>query len=604
MNRPIARTKEAYTLTATVRDGGLSRGLVALLRETARVVRHGFTETELERQKRIAQRGMERSYLERDKTESNHLVWAYVGHFLRGDASVGIDFGYRFYRDYLPGITLDEVNALSHQWTKGSRVVAVGAPEAHDTPLPGASEIAELIHAAELAEVDAYTDTLPSDCLMVRPPAPGSVVEERNLADVDAVEWTLSNGIRVVLKPTDFKNDEILFSAFSPGGLSLVPDSLIIPALTACNIVSECGVGSFNKTQLDKLLAGSLVRLWPNLSEAFEGFEGSCSPQDLEKALQLVHLYFTEPRADSTAFLAYRARQEEYVTKRGAEPGEVFQDTVTVTINQHHPRSRPWTPELLGELDLETSLNVYRDRFADASDFTFVFVGALDLPMARPLVETYLASLPDRDRTESWRDVGPNRPAGVVAKEVHRGMEPKSRVTLAFPSALAWSTEAVHHVRSMAGVLQIMFRERIREELGGTYGVGIWPGPSRYPREECLSWISFGCDPDRADELVTAVFEEISRLQTDGPDSTDLAKVKEGQRRQFEKNLQENRFWQQALHNSYLHGEPVARILAYPELVDSLTAEDIREAAVTHLDGSRYVKVVLYPEDAEESAAP
>ena len=604
-NWPIARTKDSYNLVASVRDGGLHRGLEALLGEVARAQRDGFTDTEFERQKRIVLRGAERAYAERDKTESGRLVWSYVGQFLRQEPSPGPEFAYAFHQQYLPSITLEEVNDLSRRWFKGSRVVTVGAPESPEAPLPSEQEIVAFIGEAEQRGLDTYADSLPSVELLAELPRPGSVMVERTLDAVGAVEWTLSNDIRVILKPTDFKNDEILFSAFSPGGHSLVPDSLIVPATTACEVVNECGVGGFTSIQLRKALAGTLVNVRPSLSDAFEGFNGSCSPRDIEKALQLIHLYFTAPRSDSGAFLAYRARNEEYVKRRSSEPREVFQDTLSVTLNQHDARQRPWTLELLDELDLDRSLDVYRDRFADASDFTFVFVGAIDLQRIRPMVETYLASLPDRDRVEAWRDVGPTRPAGVVARDLRRGVEKKSQVAMVFPSEIAWSQETVHRVRSMATALQIRLRERIREDMSGTYGIGLWPMINRFPREECLAWVSFGCDPDRVDELVDAVLNEIEEMKVSGPDSLLMTKVKEGQRRQFEKDLKENRFWQSALHNAYLNDQPVDEILDYPELTESLTADDIRQAAVAHLDFDRYVKVVLYPaQDAEEPSAP
>ncbi|MBN1426030.1 insulinase family protein [Candidatus Fermentibacteria bacterium] len=597
MNRAIARTKEAYTLTAQVRDGGVIRGLEALLGEAQRVYQHGFISTELEREKLVFLRNADRAYVEQDKTESNRLIWSYVGSFLRDEPTPGVEFAYRFCQEHLPGITLDEVNGFAQTWMNGSRVVMVSAPESVENPPPNEEELAARIAAVKHAAYEAYEDAMPGLQLLDRIPAPGSVVAERQLDAVGATEWTLSNGIRVVWKPTDFKNDEILFSAFSPGGSSLVPDSLVTAASSACGIVLESGVGAFSKTQLDKVLAGSLVFMWPSIDEAFEGMNGSFSPKDMETAFQLIHLYFTAVREDSAAFGAYRTQMEEYVRNRSAEPREVYQDTVSATLSQYHPRHRLWTAETVRELDLGEALAVYRDRFADAGDFTFVFVGALDPEALRPLAATYLASLPALGRGETWRDVGPTPPEGVVEKEVRLGIEKKGEVRLVFPSDLAWSPQAVHRIRSMAQAMQIRLRERIREDMSGTYGVGVRPGLVRYPKSKCFAWISFGCDPDRADELVEAVLSEIAAIQAEGPDSVDLAKVKEAQRRQFVKGLQENRFWQNALHDAYLHDEPVEDILSYSDLIESLTAEDIREAAVSVFDFDRYVKIALYPGD-------
>ncbi len=591
---PIARTKDAVVLSATVRDGGLLRGLEALLGEERRVALLGFTDTELERQKRVLLRDAERRLAERDKTDSWMWVWPCVRSFLRQDPLLDVEFRYRFMVDYLPTVTLEEVNAAFARLREGSRVITVGAPSSSE-PLPTEDEILGFVASLERRDAKAYSDSLPAPVLMDERPAPGRILEERFLEEVDAVEWTLSNGVRVVLKPTDFQNDEILFSSFSLGGLSLVPDSLYVPAVTATEVVTECGVGPFSRVQLDKVLAGSVVRVNPTIGSTVEGIEGSCSPRDLEKALQLVHLYFTAPRADSQAFASMLTRWEDRLKHRSLSPEQAFSDTVTVTITQYHPRFTPWTIERVREMDLGRSLAFFRDRFADASDFTFVFVGAVDPDTMRPLVEAYLGSLPDLRRGETWRDVGPTRPSGVVEKEVRRGVEKKSLVRLAFPGPFAWSVAEVHRVRSMARALQIILRERIREDLGGTYGIGVWPSIQRFPREECIVWISFGCNPDRVDELVGAVFEEIFKVQQDGPDSLTFAKVKEGQRREFERNLKENRFWLDALYEAYLNGIPLGEILAYPRLIDALTADDIRQAARERFPQGRYVKVVLYP---------
>lgn len=601
----LARTKDSYTLSATVREGGLRRGLEALVGELARLRQAGFTQTELDRQRRVVLRTLEREYEEREKTDSGSLVWRYVDEFLTHDRQPEPDAALSFARQHLPTVSLHEVNQLVSSWGQANRVIAVGAPDAARDWLPPESELLALVDSLEQTALQAYLDSLPTQDLMARRPTPGRVRRQRRLDAVGAVEWTLSNGVRVVVKPTDFKNDEILFSAFSPGGHSLVPDSLIVPALTACDLVVEGGVGQLSRTQLDKLLAGSLVTVQPTLMEAFEGFWGSCSPRDLEKALQLVHLYFTSPRIDSATFLSYRARQEEVVRRRSADPFEVFQDTLSATLNQYDPRQPLWNLELLDRLDPVQSLAVYQDRFGDASDFTFVLVGSLDLGQTKQLVETYLGSLPAPRRTETWRDVAPKRPSGVVAKEVRRGVEPKSHVTLVFPSAFSWSAPTVHRIRSTVTALQIRLRDRIREEMGGTYGVGVWPSLTRYPREECLTRISFGCDPHRVEELVEAVFAEIRSLQEQGPDSLLLTKVKEGQRRQFERNLRENQFWLNALYQAYVNGQPAEEILEYPKLVDSLSAEDIRRQATALFSQDRYVRVVLYPsEHPDEPLSP
>jgi zinc protease len=480
-------------------------------------------------------------------------------------------------------------------------VVAVSAPEKAGLEPPQEAAIAAVLARVAEAEIAPYQDQVADRPLMAALPAAAEITSEAAIAEIGASDWRLANGVRVLLKPTDFKNDEVLFSAFSPGGTSLVDDRDYVAAMTAGAVILEGGVGPFDLTVLQKMLADKVVGVGPSISELEEGISGMASPEDLETMFQLIALYFSEPRPSEQAFASVKERYRGMVENRLAQPETVFSDTVTRLLSQDHPRRRPWTEELLEEMNLETSARIYRDRFADASDFTFIFVGSFSLEDIRPLVQRYLGTLPATGRRESWRDVGVRAPEGVIEQTVARGIEPKSRVSITFPHDFEWSRENRYQLRSMAGVLRIRLREVIREDEGGSYGISVRASADRIPTPTSSLTISFGCDPERVGELKAAVYEEIRRLQTVGPDLEHVAKVQQQDRREREVQLRENGFWLSQLESALWHEEDPRLILDFDTLVDSLTPESVRDAAARWVDLGRRVEVVLVPGGVENA---
>jgi zinc protease len=593
----LIRSKEVYLLGAAVKDGGVARGLGALLTEAERVAQHGFTPTELERQKQDLLRGMERAYAERDKTSSAVFVGDYIGNFLEGDPIPSLAQEWTLARSLVPGITLDEVNRLAHQWLAGrSRVLAVSAPAKDSAQIPTAPALLALMDSVEHTSVVAYVDSTADAPLVPHPPTPGRVIAERRIPEIGVMEWTLGNGVHVVLKPTDFKDDELIFRAFSPGGTSLAPDSLLIPARTASAVVNVGGVGAFSAIALEKALAGKSVSVWPSIGRYDESMSGSASPKDAATMFQLIYLYFTAPRADSAAFLAYQARVKAALANRSASPSAAFEDTLDVTLAQHHPRSLPPTSTTYDKMNLQRSIDFYRNRFADASDFTFIFVGNIDTVALKPLVETYLGGLPSTRRNERWRDLGLDYPRGIIQREVRKGSDPKSETEIVFSGPFEYTRHNVYLLSSLADVLNIKLRERLRQQLGATYSVSVSPAPTHYPRERYQLAIDFGSAPGRTAELVRATFAELDSLKAHGPSAEELHKVKEAQLRDRETSLRQNGFWL-AILQSYLHnGWDLSEILAYPDDVKHLDAAAIQAAARQYLDSKNYVQVSLFPE--------
>ena len=438
------RPFKSYSLTAVVKPGGISRGLEAIITEARRIEQFGFTESELMREKMSALRSMKKSFLERDKQESGRYADEYIRNFLTKEPIPGIAFEYEMYQKFLPGITLKEVDALADKWVKPhNRVVVVSVPEKEGLAVPTEAELKQVLANAQKTKISAYKDNALDQPLLAVKPKAGKVVKENHIKDLDLTEWTLSNGVKVVLKPTDFKNDEIVMSSYSPGGASQAATEDLTAAQMAANIAAQSGFGPFDQMQLQKQLAGKVVRVNMGIGELTEAFYGSTTPQDLETMLQLLYLEFTAPREDSTAYNALMGQMSAFLQNKGASPESIYQDSVLVTFSGHHPRYKPFTMETLKEMDLQKSIAFYKDRFADAGDFTFFFAGNFDLKTIRPLIETYLGGLPSSGRKETWKDVTFDYPANKVENVFHKGIEPKSQNTIIFSGDIAWSEDNV-----------------------------------------------------------------------------------------------------------------------------------------------------------------
>ena len=597
----LVRTLNINSLNVGVKEDGILHGLESLLTEAARIDRHGFTQSELDRTKTWLLRRIEKSYRERDKTESSRFAGEYMRHFLEGEPIPGIPYEFKAVTQLLPGIKLEEINDLVGEWMgETNRVVLLSAPEKEELDIPGEEALLSVFASIGMKEIPPYDDATSNEPLMEDLKLTASILQEAKREELGVTRLKLSNGIRIILKPTDIKNDEVLFQGFSPGGHSLVPTKKYKSARAAPEIIKLSGVGEFDLNALNKKLNGKVVSVFPYISELTEGVTGSASPDDLETMFQLIYLYLTRPRKDVGAYQSYKSRMEGYIQNRSSSPEAAYYDTIMVTMAQYHQRRRPWSLETLNEIDPKASWKIYNDRFKDLEDFTFVFVGKFDIDSIRPLILQYLGNLPGTRREESWKDTGIYPPEGVIKKTVYRGQEEKSQVSLNFTGQHSWSRRDNYAISCMTSVMRIKLRETLREDLSGTYGTRIGSSLSLYPREEYSVTISFGCEPDRVDELIGAVFQVIDSIQVYGPDASYIEKVKETQRRSFESQLEQNRFWLSNLVSYAMREENPALILAYPDLIDTLDPAMVQDATKTFFNKENYVQVVLKPEKEKQ----
>src|SRR2546423_3602714 len=593
----LVRTAESFSLTAIVADNGIKRGLNALLTEGERAKRFGFLQSELDRAKKDLQRGIEQAYAERDKTNSNVYAESYVSAFLQSEPSTSIQYDRDEITKLLPGITLAEVNQLAGEWmTDRNRVLVTTSPEKPGIETPTRGELMLAFDAVKGANLAAYTENAPSQQLVDKEPTGGRVVSERQIKEIGLTEWKLSNGVRVLLKPTDFNADQITFTSYSPGGASLLPDASYIAASAADLIPTTSGVGKFTVIDLQKFLAGKQVSVFPSIDDLSEGISGSASQRDVDTMLQLIYLYFTQPRLDTSLVNTFIGRFKGVLANRSASPEAAFSDTLQVTMSQHSVREQPVSAATLDRIDPFKSFDFYKERFSDASGFTFVFVGNFNTDSIKPLMAKWLCGLPSTGRKETWRDTGIRPLSGGVQRVVKKGAEPKARTALIFTGPFEYTRQNRYYLSALAELLNIKLREALRENLGGTYGVGVSPSATRDPQPSYRFTIGFGSSPERLEALTGAALVQIDSVKKFGTTPEYLTKVKEAALRARETALKQNGYWLSQIATFDQSGWPLADIPNGEKLITALTAQDLQRAATNYLRTDNYVRVSLYPE--------
>ncbi|MCO6478616.1 MAG: insulinase family protein [Phaeodactylibacter sp.] len=588
-----------YTLYAFVKEGGAVEGISAVLRETYRAAQHGFTPTELARHKEDLLQNAENDYKEREKTQSSSLASRYIYHFLDQNPIPGPEQRLRLYRELLPTITLDDINPLPRQWlTDSNRVVIVTGPENEEAPLPGEGEMLALLEHFDTLALEPYVDEVNDAPLFSQSLQPQPISERKQIESLGITALTLANGVEVYLKPTDFQNDEILMSAFSPGGHSVYGLDAYYSASNAAAIIDQSGLDEFSLPALQKKLAGKTVSAGPYINELFEGISGRSDAESLETMLQLAYLYFTKPRRDSAAFLSYLSRQASIFENMMANPYYYYADIKNQVKYQGHPRRQITSLESLEKINLDEAMRTYRDRFADAGDFTFIFVGNFDPRKLEPLLATYLGNLPATGRQESWKDVGANLAEGHIDTTIVRGQAPKALVEMNYHGPFAYEGLQRHHFYSMVAALRIRLREAMREDKGGVYGVNVNGIALPYPDPHYRITLSFNSEPERTRELIAAAKAVIDSLQRHGVDDEVLQKVQETQRQNRIKGLKENRYWLGQMSTRLQYGIGLEGILLeqYEPYIEALTAEDIQNAAQRYFREDNFIQVVLMPE--------
>lgn len=594
----IARQYETFYGSALVGKDGVQRSEDALIQEIDRVKQYGFTDGELARGKKSLLNSIEQAYQEKDKTESGDLVDEYIDHFLSQEPIPGVANEYQYYKELLPGITTAEVGALTGELKENPHyLVLLTGPEKGNFPLPEGDSLLAMADRASTLTVQAYTEKAVSSDLITHKPQPGKVVKEAKNEQLGTTELTFASGVKVVLKSTDFKNDEILLDGFRKGGKNVYGTADRYNAEYASAVVSAMGMGDFSPTDLKKANAGKTASVSVQLGELSADVKGSSSVKDLETMLQMVYLYCTNPRKDTALFGAFRTKQITYLQFLMSNPQAAFLDTLQTTLyngNVLAPILVPH-PGYFSSLSVDRMLQIFKEQFGSGDGFTFTLVGSFDIEKIKPLLAQYLGSLPTGGKTFAFTDNGVRPLQTGSTLVVHKGKDKKGLILKFYNAQVPYSEASDLAFDGLSEVLNIRIIDRLREKIGGIYSGGTFAEMNKYPYANSSLVLQLPCNPDKVDTLLTAFREELDKIKKDGPTAEDLSKVKAQWQEKYNTDIKENGYWQSALHGIYLLDAAPSSTVNYLSRIQSLTAAQIQAAAVATTSESKSFTAIMLP---------
>ncbi|MBN2747610.1 MAG: insulinase family protein [Bacteroidales bacterium] len=592
---------EAYISFAVAGNDKIKESVKILLTENERALRHGFVVTELERAKKEMMTQVEKAYKERNKKKSDEIANSLIEHYLGSEPMPSDEFDYNFAKEIMDGITIDEINKLAKKWiTDENMVVAMMGLESESVAYPTEAEVIAMIQSVKSEKIDPYEDKVANRPLIAAEPAAGTIVKETKDEKKGTTTWELSNGVKVVVKSTDYKDDEILMGARSLGGYSVYSEKDDISARIAADVVEMSGISDFDNIELQKQLAGKNVSVYPNISELYEGFSGRSTKEDFVTLLQLTYLYFTAPRVDNDAFASYVKREKAMMQNKAADPSAVFGDSINNLLNNHHPRFKPMTPESYDLAKTSRIKYIFSDRFGDPSGFTFYFVGNIDQEQMKKDILTYLGGLPTINRTETYTDLGKRIPQSNEKTAFTKEMKtPKATVFIAFPGQNKYKPEERLLLDAVAEYLDVRMIETLREDQGGTYGASVFSNVVHYPEIAHFVGVYFDTDPEKLDTMVAIVYDELKKLQANGPDEKTIHNIVENKLKEHKEKVKENRYWLSMLMNDDYNKENYIGF-DYEKFWTELNTKQVQKAAKKYLDANRSLQLIMSSTDVSK----
>ena len=579
------------------KPGHFVEGFKSIIRELDRVDKFGFTETEFKRAISSYAKGNETSYIERDKRKSDSYVNTYLNHFLNDGIALSNEDSYELTKQLLPSLTLKEVEAIGKEfYVDNNRDVLILAPDSEKEKLPTEENINAWFTDIDKEQLTAYVDQVSELPLLSKEPVKGTVKTEKELAKIGAKELILSNGVKVILKPTTFKNDEILISSFSPGGTSLYSDADYMSANFSANLVNSSGVGQLNTIELQKYMTGKQVGISPFIQERSEGISGSTDKEGLKTAFELIYGYFTEPRIEDDVFQSIMSKQVSNLANRDNDPNFVFSQGIIKTLYGDNIRRNPFSKETLTQVDKQRALEIYKDRFSDASDFTFVIVGSFTEEEIKPYLTDYLAALPSTGRKEMAKDLKIVEPSKGVEKIVNKGKEPKANVSLSIYGDYTYNDQENLNMAAMENVLSNRLLKRLREEESGIYGTRARASYGKNPTPRYSFNVSFGTSIEKYPSLINSTLDEFKKIKASGPSQEDLDKFIIEEKRQYELNVKENRYWLGQIMSAYQLDKDPASSTLYLENLNKVTVQTVKDVANKYLKENQLFKFILLPD--------
>lgn len=592
----VARTKDAFTIAAIAKEGEIDSTMTALVREMERARQFGFTVSEYERAKINILKQYESAFNERDKQKNSSYTKEYVNHFTEGGYIPGIETEYTLINQIAPNITVEQVNQyLSQVIGEKNIVLALSGPEKEGVVYPTESELLEMFNKARSQKVEPYKEEVNNDPLIPELPAPGKIVKEEHDGLFDATVLTLSNGVRVVLKPTEYKKDEIQMTATSPGGSFMVGIDDAKNMKVFNSVIGLGGLGNFSAIDLSKKLAGKKVSCSASLGVDNESLNGYASPNDVKTLFELIYLAMTSPRTDNDAYASFENRMKAQLENAKLDPSTALNDTISKVVYNNHPRAVSLEAEDFDKISYQRILDIYKERYGDASDFTFTFVGNLNVDSIRPYIEQYLATLPANGRVDKPSpDALPKIMNGKLENHFSREMQtPKSSVFQLYSGKSEYNLKNLLTASLLSQILDLVYTETIRESEGGSYGVYAGVSLSDFPKGQTTLQVFFDTDPQKWENMVRIVDEEIQRIATEGPKSEHLTKSRDNMLKRHNERLQENSYWLNVIDSYYFRG--MDAYTNYKETLESITADDIKKFMSDFIGQGNCVEVVMGP---------
>ena len=593
----IARSKDAFLVGVVAKDGQAKNAFKDLLTELERVKRFGFLQSEFNRAKANYISSLESLYNERDKQNSSTYMDEYINHFLEHEPSPGIAWEYNFAKNSLFNrIDLQIVNKCAQTLiTNQNLIVDISAADKDKSSLPSADEVKADLSLSARQYVKPYEEKTLNKPLMSKSLSGSSIAKMSYNPTFQTTEIKLSNGVSITLKPTNFKNDQIVMQAVSDGGTSVVSDTRKLMSVAFANqIASNNGIGDFSNKELKQILAGKNVSFSTYINTYNKGIKASSANKDLETMLQLVYLRFSKPRKDKNTYASFMNELHTFVANSESDPSKTFSDSISVTLTDHSPRSILVNSNTIKSITQSDALKFYKDQFSDADDFNFIFVGSFNVDSITPLICKYLGSIKTKDKKENWVDNNVRYHKGVVTNRFSQEMRThQTSVYLQLWANILCNVENSIKMQVLRDILYLRYTESLREEEGGTYGAHVGVSLTEVPQEQARLYVTFDTDPKLEKRLVERAWQEIETIAQNGPSETDLNKTLLNLKRNYMQNIKENSWWISTLVNHQLHD--LNFYSDYEKIVNGISTDDIKQLTQALLSEDNRTSVIMVP---------
>ncbi|MDD6209031.1 MAG: insulinase family protein [Bacteroidales bacterium] len=596
----VAKTKDAFNVSCICKEDGIENAFKALIREVERIRRFGFTDTEYDRARKKLLRFYESNYNDRFNRENHLFAQEYTAHFIDGGYIPGIALEYDLIKKIASSITLKDIGNYTNMFIDSKNVViSVTGPEKEIIPYPSEYTLLTWYNTTKDEKVTPYKDLVKDVPLIAKKPSGGKIISEIQDSFSNATLFTLSNGIKVIAKPTIFKTDEILMTGFAPGGISVFDKKDLINAKVFNSVIGLSGIGDFKKSELEKLLSGKKVSVSKELSYDKEIFRGISSPADIETLMQLINLSFQPPLRDTDAYNSYLAKLENQIRNQQLNPMVIFSDTLSSVVYPDNPLKKRITLEDINKIDYNRILKMYKEVFRSGDDFTFIFVGNIDMEQFREEITSYLATIPSSKHHLKTKEIDLSIAKGEIRKTFFQPMQtPKATTVNLISGTLAYDLPNLIRMSVLANALDIIYTEKVREEKSGTYGVSVSGWISTFPKGQSGLQIYFDTDPALQQELNTIIMNELREVAEKGINKTTLATVQENLQKNYQQRIEENSYWLNVIQTYYSEGIDLSA--DYIKIVSSLTSNDIQQFARELLEQGNNIEVVMVPEKENE----